>query len=680
MCGISIIYLKDRQAPRRGDIERMNASLLHRGPDAQGIQIRPGVALGHTRLSILDVASGQQPMFSSDRRYCIVFNGEIYNYKALRQHLQQKGICFKTRSDTEVILQLYQYYGQDCLLHLEGMFAFAIHDIESNNLFLARDRLGIKPLFFYQDKEILIVASEIKAIFASRLVEPRFDLHSIKNYFKYQFSISPNTIFESIMELPPGYFMSQDSNKKFKQTRYWDLNFPKHNEYESYSESYWLSKFSSFLAETTVMHTTGDVEVASYLSGGIDSCAMTSLLSDHYRQKLRTFSIGFRNPQHDESCYYKKIAEHLGISNTEMVMEDSQEGGYLNLFRNCLYHLEQPQRMAVDIPHYLLSDLVRKNDVKVVVTGDGADEILAGYDCYRQDSMRTGSNGLLSSLFRKRTYLKEYTQYFSENHMRLLLKLHSRSAQRKTIDRFGFYPAWFDFWQITDQNNSNLFTNEVIDELAADTQLDCLLEEMQPGIQGRHPLNQSLLFETKTRLPGWILWKSDRLSMAHGVEARVPFMDHKLVELAAGIPPDLKLNGMDEKYILKKMMAPKLPELPGEYKKRGFYTPIREWFFSADRHSEVEPYLSFDKISETKIFNPEMVDSLYTTIRTQPNPDCMNSYYRTMQIEWILLLVLSVQLLHELFIEKRADCFNNISLKKNPCREAAVTGYQAPLG
>lgn len=652
MCGISVIS-QYRHAPlERRRIEAMNCALAHRGPDGNNILIAPGIALGHTRLSIVDIAGGAQPMRTPDCRYTIVFNGEIYNYRRLGERLRMHGVPLRTNSDTEVILELYRRDGAACLSSLRGMFAFAIHDAENDNIFIARDRLGLKPLFYYCDRERLVAASEMKALFASGLVPAAFDPASVVNYFTYQFSVAPQTPFKNVLELPPGYFMQYRAGAAPTITRYWDLEFPRDGDYESRDEHYWLSRFSAAMDEATATHITGEVPIGAYLSGGIDSCTTAALLTDHYSPPLQTFSIGFGNRAYDESVEFGAVAAHLNVGNRTLTLDDARPEGYLDDLRGALYHLEQPQRMAVDVPHFMLSKFVRDHRYKAVYTGDGADEILAGYDCFRQDYMRVWSNGFFKRVLRRRRYLKQYTRHFPEAQMRMLLSLHSARMQRETTGRFGFYPPWRDFWHITADARTSLVPPELF--AAGEAQIDALTQQLQPGLVGRHPLNQSLYFETKTRLPGWILWKSDRLSMAHGVEARLPFMDHPLVELVARMPPELKLKGLDEKYLLRRWMLPRLPKRTDDYKKRGFYTPIREWFFTPERYKTLAPYLSRTALQRTGLFEPSAIEPLYQELRRIGVPANANAKFRLMQIEWVLFTVLSVQILHEQFVVPNA--------------------------
>ena len=651
MCGISLIYHFDGALASKDKLSDMNHSLRHRGPDDQGVLTHNHVGLGHTRLTIVDLESGPQPLLSRDKRYAISFNGELYNYQVLRKELEDSGSVFQTRTDTEVILNLYIKEGEACLDKLRGMFCFTILDKESGDVFIARDRLGIKPLYYFSNNDYFVAASEIKALFASRLVVAEFNQDSIRNYFTVQHSISPHTAFKQVYELPPGHKITLSKGEALETQCYWDIQFPVDGDYDTLDEDIWTQRFEDAMSDAVQSHTTGDVPIGSYLSGGIDSSAITWMLSDKFTQPLETFSIRFANSELDESPIFHNTAKHLQVKNSELTMTDEPDQPYMAHLEQCIYHLEQPQRMAVDIPHFLLSEFVQDKNYKVVYTGDGADELMGGYDCFRQDAMRFWGNQQKNNKLRRKHYLTEYTQYFAEDHVRLLINLHKSKNQRKVIRQFGCYPAWNDFWHITDDLLPPLFNQEFDQNTKNNTQLQQLAAAMKPNLKGRHILNQSLYIETKPRLPGWILWKSDRLSMAHGVEARVPFMDHKLVELMASMPPGYKLNGMDEKYILKKIAAPHLPQHPMQHKKKAFYTPIREWFFTENRRASVEPYLSREAIDATGMFDYDTVAQYQQTLMHHPANN-MNDYYRIMKYEWLLFTVLTTQILYAQYIGK----------------------------
>jgi len=372
---------------------------------------------------------------------------------------------------------------------------------------------------------------------------------------------------------------------------------------------------------------------------------------------LDSFTIQFANPDFDESEIAAEIASYIGVDNHVLHMPLGDDYDYLSDFIDALYHLEQVQRMAVDIPHYLLSEFVHNKNYKVVYTGDGADEILAGYDCFRQNFIRIWGNEFQDGDERWNYYLREFNSFLSEDYLRMLWQLHQQESQQQTRDSFGFYPAWFDFWQILAQYQDGLFSNEFISANRDNQQMQQLMQGVNKNIEGLHRLNKSLYLEYKTRLPGWILWKSDRLSMAHSLEIRVPFMDNRVVEVAARMPPDLKLNGMEEKYILKQLMWPHLPEHPHAYKKRAFYSPIREWLFSDKNRQRVEDYFSRDSIEQVGVFNAGRVEQLWQQMLATTTPQSMNEWYQLMRLEWVLMIILSVQILHRIFISNTFNHF-----------------------
>ncbi|WP_455202912.1 asparagine synthase (glutamine-hydrolyzing) [Kaarinaea lacus] len=658
MCGIGFIY--DNQAKHNSvaRIKRMVNTLVHRGPDEQNQLLRGRVALGHTRLSIVDVRGGSQPMLSKDGRYAIIYNGEIYNYRQLRKQLQQQQVKFRSQSDTEVILQLYIRDQHHCVDHLRGMFAFAIHDLENDSLFIARDRFGIKPLNYYWDGQTLIGASEIKAIFATDLVEPQFNYASLRNFFTFQCNLPPHTPFQHIYELPAGHTMTIAPDSKPEINQYWDLEFPRDGDYEELSEDQWLQKFDTSLNDAVNSHMIGEVPIGAYLSGGVDSATTTYLLKHYYPEQVQAFTIRFSNEANDEYPITETIANHIGVQLHDLHMHDDREQGFLDTLVDATYCVEQPQRMALDIPLYLLSQLVSQNRYKVVYTGEGADEIFGGYDCYRQDNIRIWGNTKNSQAERLEYYLSEFGNDFAADHLRLLARLHEPQRQQQTIAAYGCYPAWYDFWHLLDNSMDDLFSTDFSEQSANySEQSSQLFQNIKPKLDELHPLNQSLYIEAKTRLPGWILWRGDRLAMAHGVEARVPFLDHPLVEMTAQLPPWLKLNGLDEKYILRKLMMPHLPEHPYYFKKRAFYTPIREWLFTKNKASALDAYLSESKLKEAGIFNPQTVKQRLQQLIAMDTPSNIDEYHRMMKLEWVLFLVLTIQILHELFIKRQARCF-----------------------
>ncbi len=664
MCGIGALFHARHPSPpvEPAVLQRINRAQAHRGPDGAGIWREDGIGLAHTRLAIVDLRGGAQPMHDSEGRYVLSYNGEIYNYQALREELLGAGERLRTRSDSEVILALYRRHGPACLHRLRGMFALVIYDRQQRSLFAARDRLGIKPLFYHWDagRRRLLIASEMKGLFATGLVEPAWDLESLAGYFHHQFSVAPHTPFQGIRELPPGHSLQLSSEGGLRLHPYWDLRFPREDERETETdEAHWLERLDEHFADAVCSHTIGEVPIAAYLSGGIDSASVVWKLRHCLprQETLRSYSIAFDDPRLDERERIQAIARHLGVDNRLLELHGEPPGGYLPWLEQALYHLEQPQRLAVDLPHLQLSRLTRDDGRKVVFTGDGSDEIFAGYDCFRQDHMRQSGNQQPHQ--RQQLYLEHFTQYFPPDHMRLLLRLHRPARQRRVERRYGCYPAWYDFWQILAEDAPPLM-GPALTPIDPRAQLEALAEELRPRLHGLHPLDRSLYLEAKTRLPGWILWKSDRLAMAHGVEARVPFMDHPLVELATAMPPQFKLNGMDEKYLLRRLALPHLPPQENAYKKQAFYTPIHAWFFASEtQRSRLEPYLAPEVLAESGLFQPDAVRALLAR-QGEPLPDEPNAHYRRMREEWLLMLVLSIQILTRQFIAKEAPCFIDI--------------------
>jgi len=657
MCGINLVLHRDGKTASDAMLEKMNHAIAHRGPDGSGIKIFEHMGLGHTRLSIVDVAGGAQPMATANQRFHISFNGEIYNFLQLRDDLENKGYQFKTHTDTEVILALYEKHGAECVQFLRGMFAFAIIDSENKSVFLARDRLGIKPIVYYSDDNNFIASSEIKGIFASRLCEPEFNLESVRNFFNYQFSITPNTVFKHIKELPAGHTLTLEVDKQPIIDQYWDMTFPEDGAYASEEDDYWFPQFEKLLHEAAECHTIGEVPIGAYLSGGIDSSATSYLLKKHYKEKFETFSMHLTNPSANESYAFRPVAEFLNLPNTELTINDSDDF-FLSNLEKAIYHLEQPQRLSVDIPYYLLAKKAHDANYKVIYTGDGADEIMAGYDCFREDTMRIWGNEIEDETDRLNYYLAEFHNEFCEEFLELAAHLHHREHQQKVIDEFGCYPCWYDFWHIMDSQTQDLFTEDFRSATDTNTQMQDLMNLIRPKMSNWHPLNRSLYIEAKTRLPNWILWKGDRINMANSIEARVPFLDHHFVEHCCELPPDLKLSEMDEKYMLKNMIIPHLPEIPGQYKKRGFYTPIKEWLFTSERIPLLQNYVSDTALEETGIFSKTAVSKILESLADLSTPTNGAENYKRMRLEWISMLVLSIQILHHQYVKKNAPCFH----------------------
>ncbi|OGP66150.1 MAG: asparagine synthase (glutamine-hydrolyzing) [Deltaproteobacteria bacterium RBG_13_53_10] len=579
MCGIcGWINRSFTQNVERSTLERMNATLAHRGPDDTGSVIFENAALAMSRLSVIDLTTGHQPISNEDETCWIVYNGEIYNFLDLRRELEARGHRFRTRSDAEVTLHAYEEWGLDCVHRLRGMFAFAIYDLGSRApqhpstpaLFLARDRVGKKPLYYYQDSEHFIFASEIKAILAHPVVPRRVNRHVIPLYLGYGYVPAPNTMFEHIYELLPGHTLTvQDGQIKIQE--YWDVTYPHYHDFHL-SEQETVIQLRELLKEAIHLRLISDVPLGAFLSGGIDSTAVVALMTQLTDHPVKTFSIGFQDdPSFNELEYARLVARAYDTDHHEFVVRPNA----VDLLNKLVWHYDQPFADSSAIPTYLVSQLTREH-VTVALTGDGGDELFAGYDRFAAARLaetyrRTPQfvQTALAHLFRA---LPESTSYngFVRRARRFVENAPLPLAQR--------YLGWV-----------GIFQNGFIRELLNDE------NDADPGghfqgyfdrVQEVDPIGQLLYVNTKTYLPGDLLVKTDRMTMANSLEARCPFLDQELVEFAARIPTDLKLRGLTKKYILKEALKGIVPREIIHRKKHGFGVPVGRWF-----QNELKDYL-----------------------------------------------------------------------------------------
>jgi asparagine synthase (glutamine-hydrolysing) len=577
MCGIcGWIELRSGNGfpPARSILGSMSATIEHRGPDDCGAAYFSDAAIAMTRLSIIDVAGGHQPM-ANDREDCwIVFNGEIYNFLDLRKELQAKGYRFKTHSDTEVVLRAYEEWGDECLNRLRGMFALAIYDSRSakngsaecaanrSRLLLARDRLGKKPLYYYRDENRIIFGSEIKAILAHRSVRRRVNHGVIPLYLTYGYVPSPFTMFEDIHELPPGHTLTV-RNSEVKITKYWDVPVPESSD-RIFTEQQYIVRLQELFEEAVRIRLISDVPLGAFLSGGLDSSAIVAVMSRLMDQPVKTFSIGFADDvSFNELGYAQDVAHTYKTDHHEFVVKADA----IELLPKLVWHYDQPFADSSAIPTYLVSQLTRKH-VKVALTGDGGDELFAGYkrfaatrvaELYRHipQVLQRGVVGLLS-------VFPESTSYAG------FLPRARRFVDHASRPLFEQYLGWI-----------GIFDNCSIQDLLVnkpDTDPVSHFKNYFDEMAGLESLDQLLAVHAKTSLPGDLLVKTDRMSMANSLETRSPFLDQDLLQFAVRIPPDLKLRGMTTKYILKRMLEGLVPRKIIQRKKHGFAVPVGHWF------------------------------------------------------------------------------------------------------
>ena len=562
MCGICGLINLDGSQASPELLRRMNADLRHRGPDGEGIMLDGAAGLAMRRLKIIDIGGSDQPLANEDGSVSLIFNGEIYNYRELRQSLLQRGHRFKTDGDGETIVHLYEDHGIDALKRLRGMFALALWDARRGQLLLARDRFGQKPLYYYQDQRIFAFASEIKALLAhpalpaeSRISQPE----ALLDYLSFGYIPAPMTAFRGIQALAPATSLTVDLAGQRRQQRYWDLPQLAPPQASARAET-WLEGLRAKLDEAVKLRLISDVPLGAFLSGGLDSSLIVALMRRHSQGAVKTFSIGFEGDHSfDESGYARRVARHLGAAHQEFRVQPQA----LELLDDLVWHHDQPFADSSAIPTFLVSKLTR-TQVTVALTGDGGDELFVGYERFRAAQligrMRALPSGFLAVIAKTLGKLPEGTGYYDS------IKRARRFAKAAALPMRA---AYFDLVRV--------FHPDLLAQIcpsAAGHQADFnrYLSQNQP-----HPLAALVEANMRSYLPDDLLIKADRCSMQASLEARAPFLDHELAEYAAGIPLNLKLKGGRTKHILKAAARDLLPADIIERKKHGFGIPLGAW-------------------------------------------------------------------------------------------------------
>jgi len=603
MCGIAGMLKLAGGEVDAGLLQQMIGAIRHRGPDAQNVYANSGVGLANARLSIVDIAGGGQPMSNADGSLWITFNGEIFNHVELREELLKKGDRFATRSDTEVILHLYRDLGEDCVHRLNGQWAFAIWDARRRKLFLSRDRVGIQPLFYTVADQNFIFGSEIKAIFACPEVSRELDLRALDQFFTFWVSLPPRTIFHNISQIPPGHSLTvEDGRVRLRQ--YWQ---PDYSAIEAANDStaHKAEELLELMQDATRIRLRADIPVGAYLSGGIDSSFITALARPIVDSKLRTFSVAFEDAELDESKYQREASAYLNTQHSEIRCSSRDIG---QVFPDVVWHAEQPVLRAGPAPLYLLSELVHRSGFKVVLTGEGADELLGGYDIFKEAKIRRfwaqqpGSR--LRPLLLKRLY--PYMSGIQKQPEAYLANFFRADAQDAASPFFSHLPRW----QLT-AKLKGYFSSDVQSELA-DYDAYSDLQQALPSEYPRWPgFCQAQYLETAYLMPGYILSaQGDRMAMAHSVEARYPFLDHRVIEFCQKLPPALKMRVLAEKHLLKKASKGMLPSAVIERPKQPYRAPDGASFLSQTSPKYVEELLSEERIQRDGIFSPVAVLSL----------------------------------------------------------------------
>ncbi len=637
MCGIAGYFDKTEKA-KTVVLNRMLTRINHRGPDECGIYINDNIGFGSVRLSIIDIAGGHQPMPNEDLTLWIVFNGEIFNYIELRQELEEKGHKFRTQSDTEVIVHLYKEYGEDCLTKLNGQFVFSIWDKSNRELFLARDRVGIRPLYYYHTPDLFVYGSEIKAIFEHEKVNRELSEEGISEIFTFWTTISPNTVFRGVKECPPGHFI-KFKNNQITIKRYWELSFATKDNYFQGTFQEAITKFDELFQDSIRIRLRADVPVAAYLSGGLDSSITTSYIKKIEPKILQTFSVGFTEKEFDES-YYQNIAsdyfETKHVSHTCSTREVAEN------FPQVVWHCEMPLLRTSPSPMFSLSKKVRENNIKVVITGEGADELLAGYNIFKENKIRRfwakDPKSRIRPLLLKKLY--PYITALQNANPNALKMFFGYKLSETDSPIYSHLLRW--------KNSSNIknhFSKSTQEKLSDFDPYKHLLANLSGQMDNMDPLAKAQYIEMVVFLSGYLLSsQGDRMGMANSVEGRYPFLDHRIIEFCASLPPDYKLKGLNEKVLLKKMMKGKLPEEILNRPKQAYRAPILSSFLGSDAPEFVMDLLSSDSLLEVGIFNPDSVTKLLAK---------MNSGKAYSEIDnMALTAIISTQLIYKQFIKE----------------------------
>ena len=587
----------------------MIAQLHHRGPDGTGFYSDSQVGLAHARLSIIDLAGGWQPIHNEDKTIQVIFNGEIFNYIELREELLGYGHQFYTHSDTEVIVHLYEQFGDDFVNHLNGQFAIALWDTRTRRLVLCRDRVGITPLFYTRDGDRLVFASEIKAILPALRAKPAIDLNALDQLMTFWAPLSPNTLFAGVFELSPGCMAVLDG-KGFRVARYWDWHFPlDRSGYHSADENTLALQLRELLIDATRIRLRSDVPVGAYLSGGLDSSVLVALIHHFSDAKLRTFSIGFDAEALDETGYQQMMIRQVNAEHSRIQCSEADVAEH---FFQTIWHTEAPVLRTAPVPMRMLSGLVRQQGYRVVLTGEGSDEVLGGYDIFKETKIRqfwaaNKDSGFRPALLKK---LYPYLDVSPGRAQEYLRNFFGSNLDEPNLPYFSHVPRW-----TTTAKCKEFFADDVKATLR-DNAIDLLAQSLPQDLPRWHPFNRAQYIESKTLMGGYLLSsQGDRMLMANSVEGRFPFLDHRVIEFANALPPKLKMKALNEKYLLKKSMGEFLPRDIVNRHKQPYRAPDIPSFFSAKTPEYVDAMLSEDAIRASGLFDPKRVQLLVKKIR-----------------------------------------------------------------
>jgi asparagine synthase (glutamine-hydrolysing) len=596
MCGICGFNFEDKLL-----LKKMCNSIIHRGPDEDGLYLDKNISLGMRRLSIIDIEKGSQPQHNEDEDIWIVFNGEIYNYLDLKSNLENKNHIFYTNSDTEVIIHSYEEYGYECLNKLRGQFAFCIYDDKEKKFFIARDHLGLKPLYYFYNGTNFIFGSEIKSILCHN-IERKVNKDGLNSYLSLRYTPAPLTLFQGIFKLPPACFLEFNlTNNQIKIQKYWDLKFEECFDKPTHVLG---NELKNLLRESVKMRMMSDVPIGAFLSGGIDSSSIVAIMSNLSKEPITTYSIGFNNNKDsDETEFSRYIANHFKTNHNEIIVNSD----YYKLFPRLVYYFDDLIADPATLPVYTMSRLA-KNKITVALTGDGADEVFGGYSIYYRINELTFKERIIPNIIT--CLLENYYKYIPSMSLKMIysyLKM-SKTKTDRLLRSLIYIPDEERKYAL--QYNPKSIYNKLSQEFDEKKDL----------------LNQVIKWELLKQLPNHYNMKTDKMSMAASLETRIPFLDIRLVEWASKLPTELKVKGFTEKYILRLAMRDLLPSKILKRKKQGFGVPMYKWFRKGLK--SVSSQLFDNLMERNEFFNP------YYIKRIKENRFKKNYEMRT----WILIM------------------------------------------
>jgi asparagine synthase (glutamine-hydrolysing) len=608
MCGIAGFFNSTQLDRSLESLIGMLAAISHRGPDATGVYIDDHIALGHVRLSIIDLAGGNQPIHNEDKTVWVTYNGEIFNYPELRVYLEKKGHSFTTNTDTEILVHLYEEEGVEFLNRLNGQWAFALWDSSKQRLFLSRDRVGIRPLYYTTNNGTFIFASEIKALFSLPELQKRIDPEALDQIFTFWTTLPGKTVFENVSELHPGRYLLSDRNG-ITIRKYWDIPLYNADCWSDETPEQLSDQLRVLLEDAVKIRLRADVPVGTYLSGGLDSSGITAIVAKKYDPDVNTFGIRFEENQFDEGDHQHEMVRFLGVKHRELFVSNRKIGEY---FLPAVRHCEKPLLRTAPVPLYLLAEQVKNSAIKVVLTGEGADEFGGGYDIFKEALIRRFWARQPDSQWRGKLIERLYPDIFRDQRTRKMLGAFFKKGIAQVDD-----PLYTHLirWNNTSRIKA-FFSADLIASIGTYDRFEDCRSRLPADFASWHTLHKAQYLEISIFLSNYLLSsQGDRMGMAHSIEVRMPYLDYRILDFMGQVPPWWKLCGLHEKHLLKKALQPYLPPSITARVKHPYRAPIHGSLLSLLRSASGEDLLSEKTIGEAGLFDVKKVAALLDKLR-----------------------------------------------------------------